>query len=213
MFRSVVEAVFSYSETQPEKLCLADESRSVTYLQYKDEICRMASVLENMGVKKGDRIVIEASQTIEFLAAELAMQLIGAIFVPVERNCAWEKTARMVVSAEALLAITLKKPEDTNGVRHLTMAELYDEASKSDALSQYTLPEAEDVSELLFSTGTTGKEKGIVISHKNNIALAENVIHGVLLQKKVIVIVKFSASDDALHPKLSLKGTLRIDQA
>ena len=189
MFRSVVEAVFSYSETQPEKLCLADESRSVTYLQYKDEICRMASVLENMGVKKGDRIVIEASQTIEFLAAELAMQLIGAVFVPVERNCAWEKTARMVVSAEALLAITLKKPEDTNGVRHLTMAELYDEASKSDALSQYTLPEAEDVSELLFSTGTTGKEKGIVISHKNNIALAENVIHGVLLQEDNVELI------------------------
>ena len=189
MFRSVVEAVFSYSETQPEKLCLADESRAVTYSQYKDEICRMASVLENMGVKKGDRIVIEASQTIEFLAAELAMQLIGAIFVPVERNCAWEKTARIVVSAEALLAITLKKPEDTNGIRHLTMAELFDEASKSDALSQYTLPESDDVSELLFSTGTTGKEKGIVISHKNNIALAENVIHGVLLQEDNVELI------------------------
>ena len=182
MFRSVVEAVFSYSENQPEKLCLADESRAVTYSQYKDEICRMAAFLKAVGIEKGDRIVIEASQTIEFLAAELAMQLIGAIFVPVERNCAWDKTARIVACAEAVMAITLKKPDDISGVRHLTMAEFCKAASDSEALQSYTLPKAEDISEVLFSTGTTGKEKGIVISHKNNIALAENVIHGVNLQ-------------------------------
>ena len=52
MFRSVVEAVFSYSNTQPEKLCLADESRAVTYAQYKDEICRIASALKSMGIEK-----------------------------------------------------------------------------------------------------------------------------------------------------------------
>ena len=182
MFRSVVEAVFSYSETQSEKLCLADESRAVTYSQYKDEICRMASAMKAMGVDKGDRIVIEASQTIEFLAAELAMQLIGAIFVPVERNCAWDKTVRMVSSSQAVLAITLKNPEDTQGIKHLTMAEFTQLASDSEALTDYTLPDEDDISELLFSTGTTGKEKGIVISHKNNIALAENVIYGVELQ-------------------------------
>jgi long-chain acyl-CoA synthetase len=189
MFRSVVEAVFSYSVTQPDKLCLADETRAVTYDQYKDEICRIASAMKTMGIEKGDRIVIEASQTIEFLAAELAMQLIGAIFVPVERNCAWDKTARIVASAEAVLAITLKKPEDTEGVRHFTMAELTELASKSEALAEYTLPEAEEISELLFSTGTTGKEKGIVISHKNNIALAENVIYGVELQEDNVELI------------------------
>ena len=189
MFRSVVEAVFSYSETQPDKLCLADESRAVTYAQYKEEICRMAAALKAMGIEKGDRIVIEASQTVEFLVAELAMQLIGAIFVPVERNCAWDKTVRIAASAEAVLTVTLKKPEDTEGVRHLTMAELCEETSKCAALSEYTLPEAEDISELLFSTGTTGKEKGIVISHKNNIALAENVIYGVELQQDNVELI------------------------
>ena len=189
MFRSVVEAVFSYSETQPDKLCLADESRAVTYAQYKEEICRMAAALKAMGIEKGDRIVIEASQTVDFLVAELAMQLIGAIFVPVERNCAWDKTVRIAASAEAVLTVTLKKPEDTEGVRHLTMAELCEETSKCAALSEYTLPEAEDISELLFSTGTTGKEKGIVISHKNNIALAENVIYGVELQQDNVELI------------------------
>ena len=189
MFRSVVEAVFSYSETQPDKLCLADEKRAVTYAQYKNEICRIATALKDMGIVKGDRIVIEASQTVEFLATELAMQLIGAIFVPTERNCAWDKTVRIVASADAVLAVTLKKPENTDGIKHLTMAELTDLASNSEALTEYTLPDAEDISELLFSTGTTGKEKGIVISHKNNIALAENVIYGVELQEDNIELI------------------------
>ena len=189
MFRSVVEAVFSYSVTQPDKLCLADEKRAVTYAQYKEEICRIAAALKNKGIVKGDRIVIEASQTIEFLATELAMQLIGAIFVPTERNCAWDKTVRLVDSAEAVLAITLKKPEDTNGISHIAMAELTEYASECEALEEYILPEAEDISELLFSTGTTGKEKGIVISHKNNIALAENVIYGVELKEDNVELI------------------------
>ena len=103
MFRSVVEAVFSYSETQPQKLCLADEKRAVTYAEYKAEICRMAAALRAMGIEKGDKVVIEASQTVEFLATQLAIQLIGAVFVPVERNCAWDKTARIAESAEAVL--------------------------------------------------------------------------------------------------------------
>lgn len=189
MFRSVVEAVFSYSETQPQKLCLADEKRSVTYAEYKEEICRLAAALKAMGIEKGNKVVIEASQTVEFLATELAIQLIGAVFVPVERNCAWDKTARIAESAEAVLAITLKEVDDCNGIKHITQSALCLMADESDALTEYTLPEAEDTSELLFSTGTTGKEKGIVISHKNNIALAENVIHGVLLQEDNVELI------------------------
>ena len=43
-------------------------------------------------------------------------------------------------------------------------------------------PQREAVCEILFSTGTTGREKGIVITHANNLALAENVIFGVEME-------------------------------
>ena len=72
MYRSVVEAVFSHAEKTPDKMCLADETRSVTYSQNKEEICKMASYLIKLGVEEGDRVLVEASQTISYLALELA---------------------------------------------------------------------------------------------------------------------------------------------
>lgn len=182
MFKSVVEAVFVHAQTQPEKMCLADEKRSVTYAQYRDEICRMSAFLLNTGVKKEDRVVVEASQTVEFLAFELALQLIGAIFVPVERNCAWEKTLRIAQACDAVLAVPLKKNEESGEIKQLTMSEVCEAAAQCVPLAECAFPERDAVSELLFSTGTTGKEKGIIISHGNDIALAENVIYGVELQ-------------------------------
>ena len=178
MYRSVVEAVFSYAETQPQKLCLADESRSVTYAEYKEEICRMASHLVKLGVERSDRVLVEASQTISYLALELAIQLIGAVFVPVERNCAWNKTERIINVSGAKIAVVNKATAEA----YDNVYTLADFTAKADEAAPYeytALPEKGDVSEILFSTGTTGAEKGIVLSHDNDIALAENVIYGV----------------------------------
>ena len=74
MFNSVVQAVFSYAETKKDKICLADEKGSVTYSEYKALILNIAAELNSLGVKKGDKVVIEASQTIDFLASALAVQ-------------------------------------------------------------------------------------------------------------------------------------------
>ncbi len=179
MFHSVVEAVFSHAQSAPDKLCLADESRSVTYSQYKEEICKMASQLISLGVKKSDRVLVEASQTISYLGLELAIQLIGAVFVPVERNCAWNKMVRLISVSEAKIAVTMKPAQEDIGVKVFTLAELVEASASQEEYAFEAFPESNDVSEILFSTGTTGAEKGIIISHDNNIALAENVMYGV----------------------------------
>lgn len=183
MFCSVVEAVFSHAQNTPDKLCLADETRSVTYAQYKEEICKMASHLVSLGVEKSDRVVVEASQTVSYLGLELAIQLIGAVFVPVERNCAWNKIARLITTSEAKIAVTMKPAPEETGVSVFTLGEMTEAAASAEEYAFNFFPQSSDVSEILFSTGTTGAEKGIIISHDNNIALAENVMYGVKMQE------------------------------
>ena len=73
MFQSVVEAVYSHASLNPEKLCLADDSRKVTYEEYKNEIGRHAAFFLSRGLGEGNTVVIEACQTIEYLAMELAL--------------------------------------------------------------------------------------------------------------------------------------------
>lgn len=189
MYGSIVEAVFTNAATQPDKMVVADEKRSVTYAQYKEEICRFARDLRDMGVKKDDKIVAEASQTIDFLAFELAIHLVGGVFVPLERNCAWEKIVRIVRLSEAVLAVTNKAHDEADGIRQITLGELKEKAAAGEPLSDYVLPDENAPADILFSTGTTGKEKGIVASHRNSVAIGENAMYGLGIEQDNIELV------------------------
>lgn len=182
MFHSIVEAVFHYADTQPDKICLIDDKGQVTYKEYAEKIKKYATYFTKMELHEKDTVVVEACQTIDYLAIELALQLLGIIFVPVEHNCAVEKIRSFVSRAEATAVIVCK--EDSYDIeQNYTFDALAELCEKAEPLVPQKLPLETDVSEILFSTGTTGKEKGIIITHGNNIALAENVIHGVEMEK------------------------------
>ena len=183
MFCSVAEAVLHYAEISPDKLCLADDNGSVTYWEYSELIRRYSCFFMREGIIKGDRVVVEANQSIDYLAIQLGLQVIGAVFVPVEHNCAAEKIASFIDRAHASGVIVNRNPEAFSILHAYTFSVLKEKVVSAEPLEIRSLPESEDMCEILFSTGTTGKEKGIVILHKNNIALAENVIYGVEMQK------------------------------
>jgi len=182
MYGSIVEAVLHHATTQPDKLCLADDNIKVSYSEYADKILKFAGFLAENGIVKDDKVVVEACQTVDYLAIELALQLLGAVFVPVEHNCAIEKIRAFAERAEAKAVIAVK--DNDFGTDYFysfdTIAEMAGNAEKYN-VTEY--PATDSISEILFSTGTTGKEKGIVITHANDIALAENVIHGVKMEK------------------------------
>ena len=182
MFQSVVEAILYYANIQSQKLCLADDNTKVTYRQYADLIGRYAAVFQSIDIHSGDRIVVEACQNVEYLAIEGAIQLLGAIFVPIEHNCAHEKILSFIQHTEAKAVITCKVLVGGDCLCH-TFASLTNLTEKAEPYQPSTLPAKTDVSEILFSTGTTGKEKGIVLTHENNIALAENVMYGVHMER------------------------------
>lgn len=188
MFHSIVEAVFHYASVQPDKLCLVDDEGQVTYRAYAEKIRRYAGCFAHMGLKAKDAVVVEACQTIDYLASELALQLMGAIFVPVEHNCAQSKIAGFAARCNAKAVLVCKEADYGVETVHTyeSLNTLCETAADYEAQS---FPASGDVSEILFSTGTTGKEKGIVLTHGNDIALAENVINGVEMEKDNVELI------------------------
>lgn len=182
MYKSIVEAVFCHAKTQPEKLCLADDNYTVTYSEYADLIAKYAGCFVAQGIQKEDRVVVEACQAIDYLAIELALQLIDAIFVPVEHNCAIEKMASFANRAEAKAVIACREEQFPVQLQY-TFEQLKKLCEAAEAYVPEQFPVGDEICEILFSTGTTGKEKGITILHSNNIALAGNVMHGVEMEK------------------------------
>ena len=178
-FNSVVEAVFDKADKDPDKLALADDNNHVTYKEYKDQILRYSAVLLSLGIEKNDKVTVEACQSIDYLTLELAVQLIGAVFVPFENNCANEKAISFRERVNSKFIVSKKEYEGLN----YSYNRLNELAVNVEPYKDYVFPAKDDVSEILFSTGTTGKEKGIVLTHKNDIALASNVIHGVEMEE------------------------------
>ncbi len=179
MFDSVVQAVLHYADTFPARFCLADDQMAYTYRQYADRILSYAACFAGTGILPDTRVVVEANQTVDYLAIQAALQLIGAVFVPVEHNCAAEKIRSVVERAKAAVMITNHSIAEEQNCLRYSYERLNEMANELPPYTMAGLPPADRVSEILFSTGTTGKEKGIVLTHRNNIALAENVIGGV----------------------------------
>ncbi len=185
MFTSVVQAIFAHAKKDPSKLCVADDVKALSYDEYVKKILKISNYLKSLNVKKGDKILVEASQTVDFLALETAVHLLGAIFVPFIANCHIQKIISFIKKVTPSLVILNRfdnERQDCITVSSLTINSVIENADNYECLTNFSFPQEHDVSEILFTTGSTGDEKGIMISFANNVAIAENVIHGVLLK-------------------------------
>lgn len=181
MVQSIVEAVAGYAQSQPDKFCLADARKEVSYREYWECIYGYACHLRELGVTAGDRIVVRNSQNMEMAVCGLAIQLLGAIFVPVEKNAADSRILEIIESASAKGYIAAKTLEVPCFYEKITKVLTWRD-EKAD-YETFPWPRSEDTAEILFTTGTTGKSKGIELTHRNVVAVAENVIDGVEMGK------------------------------
>ncbi|MDQ3956263.1 MAG: acetate--CoA ligase [Actinomycetota bacterium] len=170
------------------------DQRTITYSMLHEEVCRLANVLSDLGIRKGDRVAIYMPMIPELPAAMLACARIGAPHSVVFGGFSAESLRDRINDAEAKVLITadggyrrgqivpLKKSADEalEGcdtiekvlVVRRTMEEVemvegrdidYTEAiTPSETTFEPAALDAEDMLYILYTSGTTGKPKGIV---------------------------------------------------
>lgn len=189
-FQSIVEAVFHYADVQPDALCIADGQHAYTYAQARNAIIIAAEALADLGVGKGDCVVVECTQNAAYCICQQALGLLGAVFVPFDKKFAAERLEEMIVETEAKALAGLNAKRAQLPFFSLATVKPADEAPAC----RFGLPRAEDRSELLYSTGTTGKSKGIDLTHANNVAIAENVAGGVEMKPGSVELIPVAMS-------------------
>ena len=190
MFDSIVEAVFHYAERTPDALCAADLKQAYTYGGMKNAAVYVAAGLEKLGVKRGDRVLTECTQNAAYCACQLGIALLGAVFVPFDRKASAERLQEIADDSDAVcLAGITPGP---CGLPFFSISEILP-GLPGQAFS-YEFPKPEDRAEILYSTGTTGKSKGIELTHANNVAIAENIADGVCMEPGNIEIIPVSLS-------------------
>lgn len=170
--RSVVKCIYEHSQTQPRKTAVIATDCTVDYATLWNLTAGMATLLKQNGIEKGQRVLLEAAHTVEYLVLTYGIQLAGAVSVPVEHNTPQNRVEEIGREIEPSLVLTGKHLLSHFGISLMDLLEVEP--------ADLTFPEEDMLQEILFTTGTTGKSKGVMLTHgaiMNRYQLANAMIY------------------------------------
>lgn len=182
--KPIVEKLARHAKEQGNKVCIIDCEGKTTYKQLYQMVLGTAKELEGYGNRGGDAIVIQTTQTASFVAKVLAIHLLGARNVPIEKNCPEDRALELIQITKAKVYFCERKL--AADAKWLSIDEKFVSEETEDV---YPFPKADEIGDILFTTGTTGKSKGVMISHGAIAATAEHLIQCCESDEKDIVLV------------------------
>lgn len=173
MTQSIVEEILKHGRETPDQNAVADGTDCITYGELADEIRGAAGFLMEKGVRPGDKIGIVAEACVGYVVGYFAIHLSGGIAIPLDRNSPLVSVSRMsndVTFKMLLFPNPVKTQAPTYSFSQLRQYKKKEWGAK--------MPSENDISDIFFTSGTTGKGKGVVLSHRNIVSGAQNIISG-----------------------------------
>jgi long-chain acyl-CoA synthetase len=184
---SIPEMLWITVEQYPDHLAFSTiegkQKHTITYRQLFASVLGVAAYLKSHGIEKGDTVVIHGKNSPWWAIAYLGVQSAQAIAVPLDNQMTSDRVLALSEFSEAKAFIgdqeILEKISDSPWFQSvpITLMLLGNQESKWKALSTIPpatdtslakqLPSQDDVAAILFTSGTTGNEKGVVLTHGN----------------------------------------------
>jgi len=158
----------------------------IKYSEFNKKVQKMVELLRDNGISKGDKVLLLSENMPNWSVAYFAVTYFGAIIVPVlpdfhpsdvHHIIRHSEAKAVFVSDRHLSTIEECENNEVNFVIKLDDLTLIDEltnksyisklAEKVSKSSQITQPKEDDLASLLYTSGTTGHSKGVMLSHKN----------------------------------------------
>ncbi|ARK29943.1 long-chain-fatty-acid--CoA ligase [Halalkalibacter krulwichiae] len=193
---SLPEVLEEAYQKHPDKEAIYDGLSRLSYRQLYEDVQLLTSGLSQIGIKKGDRVIASLPNWNEFVTIYFSLASLGAILVPCNTRYRTEELEYILEDCGAKVAFISEDSghidtlnhylkTSTNGktlehiitVRfkkdgHTSFAELLDLGQKSQVQAA-TINPVEDVFSILYTSGTTGKPKGAMLTHKNVVHTAK----------------------------------------
>jgi len=185
-YQNFYEVMEANAKNDPKKTAIFMGNQKVSYLLLKQKIDTFACFLEFSGIKHGEKIAMIVNNSVEFIVSLFAITKLGAVAVPLNTFLKKEEfeyilndcSARMLICSASLSNET-KNLCDTTSIEKIIWCDDYphlDERNYSfSEIETHTdknvygikRPKLDDLACIVYTSGTTGKPKGAMLSYRN----------------------------------------------
>lgn len=190
LFRSTVER-------HPKRTALVYGERRWSYAGWFARVGRFSQALADLGVRPGDRVAFYVSTSENSVTTYFACQLLGAVAVPINfrlvagevRFILEDSGARVLVYGRTLTETVLTVSDTLRSVHdwiscaydidNVPAHHLHFETLAEETIDRHEprpIPRPEDLSALVYTSGTTGRPKGVMHTHANDAYIAMNCV-------------------------------------
>lgn len=181
----------------PDKEAVICGNHRYTYLQLKERVDKLASCLVSLGIRKNDKIAIIHRNCHRYLETYFAAAKIGAVLVPINYRLGGkdfvfilnDARAKLLIAQPDLVSCLQGKKSDLPLCENVILSgpggvQEWPECQKYETLVQKAGQGGEpspgiaesDTAQIYYTSGTTGRPKGVILTHNNNSAHAAGTI-------------------------------------
>jgi len=184
--RNIGQIVSAHARLSPDKIATRDSRRAFTFSQWNQRACRLANALTGLGLVKGDRVAVLAYNRVEWMEIYAALAKVGLVIVPLNFRLIGPEIGYIAEHCGARALIVQDELADrVEGMRGgLDIPEKNWIRLGDEAVTRWTPYEAlidgasdrepdtpvapTDTWALMYTSGTTGKPKGVIRNHQGS---------------------------------------------
>lgn len=194
MVKGIGNWLVKHSNNRPESLAIVYHEKRYTYAEVNERVNRLSNALREKGVRKGDRVNALLFNSNEMLESMFACAKIGAIFVPINFRLSVEEVLYIVNDSGGhhfIYDARMRPLVDELREKESSLLEFIHAGSnphRDDSVYENLIANAsdvepdfqiglEDVHMMMYTSGTTGRPKGAMLTHGNTQWNAINFIN------------------------------------